>query len=240
MCPWKLHVAGREWPVSHLPWQSVGVFLWFLTWYLSLSRGGRDLSPLGGANCRNKSIPAHFFSTLMLVGVRKGQIRFMMNLMTFLSLLPAGPPVSCMAENTLSDSCPFIPGLAAATSCLPIAPHSPFMVSWNRGDPIPHPYEGAAASFSLPEHQVHLWRATGTCWDLARLMPASAPPCAVYSQVFNYSSLWEAAGNTGDFGGCWLGTSAASSPCFPWHQLSFPCANSIRNAMEKISCGFTF
>lgn len=56
---------------------------------LSLSRGGRDLSPLGGVSCRNKSIPVHLFSTLMLVEVGRGQICFMMNVMTFLSLLPS-------------------------------------------------------------------------------------------------------------------------------------------------------
>lgn len=60
-------------------------------------------------------------------------------------------PLSCMAEHTLSARCPFMPGLAAPTSCLPIAPHSPFTVSRTRGDPIPHPYEGAAAGFSLQE-----------------------------------------------------------------------------------------
>lgn len=55
----------------------------------------------------------------------------------------------------------------------------------------------------------------GLFGDLAKFMPASAPPCARNSQVFNYNPLGKAAEDTGDFGGSWLGTSAASSLCSP-------------------------
>lgn len=71
---------------------------------LSLSRGGRDLSPLGGVSCRNKSIPAHFSSTIMLVEVCRGQI-WSISLSFFLaSFTPAGAPLSCVAEHTLEPA----------------------------------------------------------------------------------------------------------------------------------------
>lgn len=116
-----------------------------------------------------------------------------------------------MAEHTLSASCPFISCLAAAASCFPLPLTPP---SWS--DPIPQPGKEAAAGFSLQE--VGGARALGlfgTFWDLARFMPASAPPLLGIVRYFNYSPLWEAAEDTSNFGGSWLGTSAASSLCPP-------------------------
>lgn len=185
---------------------------------VSLSRGGRDLSPLGGVSCRNKSIPAHFSSAIMLVEVCRGQI-WSISLPFFPCFLhPCRSPTVLCGRAHPWASCPFVTRLAAATSCLPIGPHTPFRVSQMRGDPLPCPCKEVAfpcKSWEVPEHWVHLRRATGTCWDLARFIPASAPPCAGNSQVFNYSPLWEAAEDTGDFGVSCLGTSAARSSCSP-------------------------
>lgn len=160
-----------------------------------------------------------FFSAVMLVEVCRGQICFMMNPMTSLSLLPS--PLQephCPAW----QSTPFQPvvhlphaWLQQPAACpLPLTPPS-----WSAG-----PGEISSLifvrkllpafpckSWGMPEHRVHLKRVTGTCWDLARFTPTSAPPYAGNSQIFNYSPLREAAEDTGDFDGSWLGTSAASS-----------------------------
>lgn len=211
-------MAGREWPVSHLPWQSVRVFLWFLTWYLSLQRWERSLSTWW-CQLQEQEHPCTFlFHSHACGGLqRPNPLYDESHDLSFLA--------SCRSPCPAWQSTPFQPDvhlcqawLHQPAACpLPLTPRSR---SAGPGEiPSLTPTRELLLAFpckswEVPEHQVHLRRATGTCWDLARLMPASAPPCAGNSQVFNYSSLWEAAGNTGDFGGCWLGSSAASSPCF--------------------------
>lgn len=187
---------------------------------LSLSRGGTDLSLLDGVNCRNKSTPAYFFSTIMLVEVCRGPIWWI-----------SWPFFPCFLHPCRNPT--VLHGTAHPFSQLSIY-HSPgcsnqLLVHWpsrplhgqpDKGNPIPSHTPARkllpaflCKSWEVPEYWVHLRRVTGSCWDLSRFVPASAPPCARNSQVFNYNPLWEAAEDTGDFGGSCLETSAASSPC---------------------------